>query len=483
MNFIRCSAYLLLFYSIFFSSLIAKETQTPIKHLVVLFPENSSFDHLFGTYPKALNPKGEPCFKAKPKTPAANVLSKGLLRHNTNLANPFRLDRSEVNRGNPAHHYKQLQIAYHAGLLDHFVQVNHGDISVMGYFDGNTVTALWNYAQHFSMNDNCFATTFGPSTCGAINLISGQTHGAIPAFLENEEETLIFDGTILNDLDPKFDKCSKGQTAELTGRNIGNLLNEKNITWGWFQGGFRDCEAEHHGFKDYVPHHEPFQFYASTANPQHLPPSSIQMIGHQDRANHQYDLIDFWAAADHHHLPSVSFLKPRAFQNGHPVNSHHLELQRILVRTINRLQRLPEWSEMAIIIIWDDGGGWYDHVMPPIINQSHIPPDALISPGNAGDVRPKFQGQLAYGPRLPCLIISPFAKVNYIDHTLIDQTSVIRFIEDNWCLGRIGGGSFDKFAGSILNMFDFKHPKAKPLFLDPMTGEPLRSCEHSSDKD
>lgn len=464
---------LIVFFTLAVSSLFAHETQTPIKHLVIIFPENVSFDHYFGTYPHALNPPKEPYFKGKPRTPAANVLSKGLLKHNTNLINPFRLDRSQATLGNPKHHYTDLQLLYHVGLLDQFIQVNKGDETVMGYFDGNTVTALWNYAQRFSMSDNCFCTTFGPSTIGAINLVSGQTHGAVPPFLEKGDETLVFDGTLLNDVDPEFDKCSAPPTVRLEGKNIGDLLNEKNITWGWFQGGFNDCNASHNGFKDYVPHHEPFQFYASTSNPEHLPPSSADKIGHQDQANHQYDLDDFWTALRSGNLPSVSFLKPAAYQNGHPVNSSPLELQTFLVKTINNLQRLPQWAEMAIIIAWDDSGGWYDHVMPPIINQSQIPQDAYVSPGNAGNVVPVNQGQFAYGPRIPFLILSPYAKKNYIDHGIIDQTSIIRFIEHNWKLGRIGGHSFDKFAGSILSMFDFKNPNFKPLFLHHRTGEPL----------
>lgn len=460
------------------------KTETPIKYLVVIYPENCSFDHFFGTYPFALNPPGEPFFKAKPNTPSINGLTDALLNHNTNLLQPFRLERTEIAQCAPKHHYTQLQQAAHAGLMDRYIQLNENCPIVMGYYDGNTVTALWNYAQRFAMSDNFHSTTFTPSTPGAINLISGQTHGATPPNLTVDEEIYTIKGTIINDPDPFFDKCSNPPIkVKLEGTNIGNLLNEKGITWGWFQGGFGNCDQKHEDatgrpIRDYIPHHEPFQYYADTSNPDHLPPSSPFLIGQQDQANHQYDLEDFWTAASIHHLPAVSYLKPAAYQDGHPEHSDPLSLQTFLVETINRLQKLPEWKQMAIIIAWDDAGGLYDHEMPPIINQSRTRADALVAPGNSGNPPPgSYQGRLAYGMRVPFLILSPFAKSNFVDHTLTDQTSILRFIEDNWSLGRIGNQSFDEYAGSLLNFFDFSKRKGKPLFLDPDTGLPIEAAK------
>lgn len=449
------------------------KTTTPVKYLVIIYPENASFDHFFGTYPHALNPKGQPKFKPKPFTPTVNGLSNALLTLNQNLTNPFRLDRSQAATCRPAHSYTLLQTAAHAGLLDHFEEVNPLCANVMGYFDGNTVTALWNYAQRFAMSDNFHSTTFTPSTPGHINLISGQTHGAIPTDLAPFTTA----GTLIDDADPAFDDCSEIATVALTGLNVGNLLNAKKITWGYFQGGFADCAQTHLGsegvyVKDYIPHHAPFQYYQSTSNPGHLPPSSIEMIGFQDQANHLYDLKDFWAAAKNHQIPAVSFLKPPAYQDGHPGYSDPLALQTFLVKTINILQQLPEWPYMAIFIAWDDSGGWYDHAMSPIINDSQTSYDNLVSPGNSGDRPPMggYQGRLGYGLRVPCLLISPFAKINYVDHTVTDQTSLLKFMEDNWHLGRIGDFSFDEQAGTLFNLFDFKNPHYKPLLLNSKTG-------------
>jgi phospholipase C len=464
-------------------------TTTPIKHVVVIFGENVSFDHYFGTYPHAKNPKGEPQFHAKPGTPEAAGLSESLLKDNPNKFNPERLDRSQALTDDMDHGYTDEQKAFDSGKMDKFVEYTSGgdDPSlVMDYYDGNTVTALWNYAQNFTMNDHSFGTNFGPSSPGAINLISGQTHGATA--YENDKETAsipneVVNGTMIGDPDPYFDKASNhsGATASMSGKNVGNMLNEKNITWGWFQGGFSDPKAKHkniggEAITDYNPHHEPFQYYKSTANPKHLPPSSTAMIGKTDQANHQYDLKNFWQATDSGHMPAVSFLKAANYQDGHAGYSDPLDEQHFIVKTLNHLQQLPEWKHTAVILAYDDSDGWYDHMMSPQVNGSNDPKyDALYGPGDAG--KPRLSDALdraGYGPRLPLLVISPYAKENYIDHTTTDQTSILRFIEDNWKLGRIGNGSFDTIANSLSNMFDFSHgPKNDKLFLDPKTGQPI----------
>jgi phospholipase C len=156
-------------------------TTYPISHVVVIFQENVSFDHYFATYPFALNPPGEPAFHALEGTPSVNGLSEGLLTNNPNLLQPQRIDRAHAATADQDHGYKAEQQAFDSGLMDKFVEFTGtppgGPSLVMDYFDGNTVTALWNYAQRFAMSDNSYNTTFGPSTPGALNLISGNTHG------------------------------------------------------------------------------------------------------------------------------------------------------------------------------------------------------------------------------------------------------------------------------------------------------------------
>jgi phospholipase C len=467
------------------------KTTTPIKHLVVIFQENVSFDHYFGTYPYAQNPAGEPKFTAKSDTPSVNGLSQYLLTNNPNLANPRRLDRSEALTCDQDHGYTAEQQAFDHGLMDKFVQYTSGGnckdpSTVMDYYDGNTVTGLWNYAQHFALSDNSYGTTFGPSTPGALNLVSGQTHGATPAAITGA----VANGTVIADPNPTFDACSSGTTVAMSGTNVGDLLNQKNIAWGWFQGGFKPsstangkivCGTSHTNIGgasivDYSPHHEPFQYYKSTANPNHLPPTSTAMIGKTDQANHQYDLTDFWAAANSNNLPAVSFLKAAEYQDGHAGYSDPLDEQHFLVNTINQLQKLSSWKDTAVIIAYDDSDGWYDHVMSPIVNtSSDAQNDALTDPGQCGVGKAgAYQDRCGYGPRLPLLVISPYAKQNFVDHSVTDQTSILRFVEDNWGLGRIGDSSFDAKAGSLNNMFNFSHKgRSSKLYLDPTTGEPV----------
>jgi phospholipase C len=147
---------------------------------------------------------------------------------------------------------------------------------------------------------------------------------------------------------------------------VGDLRNEKGITWGWFEGGFKPSSvvngkpvcatktARLDGVLEtaYSAHHEPFQYYASTSNRFHLPPTSVTMIGRTDQANHQYDLSNFWNAAYSGHLPAVSYLKATRAQDGHPSNSTPLDEQFFLVDTLNKLRSLPEWKDTAPFITW-----------------------------------------------------------------------------------------------------------------------------------
>src|SRR5262245_8613783 len=252
----------------------AAEPQAPtgrLKHLVVIFQENHSFDSYFATYPVAANPPGQPAFSPRPGTPSVNGLTETLLRHNPNPSNPFRNDPLHAFSCDQDHEYTAEQRARNGGLMNRFVRFaaqgptdprqfchrnsqGHWD-TAMGYFDGNTVTALWNYAQHFALSDNFFATTAGQSTRGALNLTAGDTFGVLcgpnediygdvppcggpAASVATPAPTSGILGTLNNDVDPYWDICSEPSTAALSGRNVGDLLTAAGVTWGWFQGGF-----------------------------------------------------------------------------------------------------------------------------------------------------------------------------------------------------------------------------------------------------
>ncbi len=571
-----------------------RSTTTPIKHLVVIFQENVSFDHYFGTYPKAANTSGQP-FRAARNTPRVNNLldtksaggTGNLLTNNPNKdaggnqVNPRRYDPANINdvlTCDQDHDYNDEQKAFDGGKMDKFVtSVGTGSgtsptgqpckaSDVMNYYDGNTVTGLWNYAQNFAMSDNSFGTTFGPSSPGAINLASGNT-GTVGKMINGADTNgdTVPDGkggnSLVSDAQPYYDDCSTRDAVSMTGKNIGDELNAAGLSWGWFQGGFRPttsfatatggtqptstftpdqfkgkfatppasdqglCNAVHpigpavggtggvtpgptnYGNKnDYIPHHEPFQYYASTANPHHLAPASLSSIGTDTQtftngvpqfntANHQYDMSDFDSlvgAISHgylspDHLPAVSFLKAPGYQDGHAGYSDPIDEQNFIVNEVNALENTPDWSSTAVVVAYDDSDGWYDHVYSGIHNTSNTsavpkppgPQDFLTGTGLCGDTtaHPPLAGQngrCGYGPRLPLLVISPWAKRNFVAHTLTDQSSIIRFVEDNWGLPRISG-SFDSIAGTLNNMFNF-HARSsdRKLFLNPTTGQPYR---------
>lgn len=517
-------------------------TRTPIRHLVVIFQENVSFDHYFATYPTALNPRGEPRFEARPGTPPVNnLVTAHLLRHNPNATNtangkdavePFRLDRAQAATADQDHAYTAEQLAYDHGKADLFPKYTERNETssphafsprglVMGYYDGNTVTALWNYAQHFALDDNAYTDTYGPSSPGALEVVAGQTNG-----MEMEKTTFgpyrldhysyyIDDGeggyTLINDVDPGGDVCSNPHNqVYMTSRNIGDLLDEAGITWGGFMGGFdldrknpngtSGCKRSTYSrvvaepVRDYRPHHNWFQYFHSTANPTHARPSSVSAIGRtyipgthkRDPANHEYGLHDFFAAVAAGNFPAVSYLKAPAYEDGHAGYSDPLDGQAFITRVVNFLEKQPAWRNTAVIVTWDDSDGWYDHAYAATTNPSFNPQaDQLDGPGRCGHGTPlvgvsgkPVNGRCGPGTRIPFLVISPWARRNYVSHSRISQASVVRFIEDNWLDGkRLGGGSFDATAGSIMSMFDFSGGGNDPrLFLDPATGQPSKSA-------
>jgi phospholipase C len=503
----------------------ALTTATPIKHLVVIFNENISFDHYFGTYPVALNPPGEPAFIAKPGTPTVNGYTKALLTQNPNLnpangagaTNPFRLDPSQAVTADQNHDYTPEQQAFDMGALDLFpayvgsagpppsgIPIVSTPGLNLGYYDGNTVTALWNYAQNFAMDDNSYSSNFGPSTVGAINMFSGQTNG-VTATLNGtgDEVSGGSDGslTVIGDPDPIGDVCSSPTRNQVTmgGKSIADLLKAAGVSYGSFLGGFNlsitnsngttGCARSSTGLSgttaDYVPHHSWPQYFRSAANPTHARPASMAEIGNNGPANHVYDLQDFMAVAQTGSIPAVSFIKMIAIQDGHAGYSNPLDEQTGVVTLVNTLMQQAFWKDTAVVILYDDSDGWYDHQMGPIVNQSTGPADALTGPNACGTAATSLPGlnpanlhalgRCGYGMRQPFMVISPFAKENYVDHSLTDQTSVIRFIEDNWLQEqRLGQGNFDAISTSILSMFDFNTTRSGMLLLNPSTGEPAK---------
>jgi len=494
------------------------KTATPIKHLVVIFDENVSFDHYFGTYPYAANTDGTK-FVAKPGTPKVNGLynkitkngpAGPLLTSNPNEYNPQRLTHAQALTCDQNHDYLPEQQAENGGKMNEFVQFTEQDDCsttgeyygppgiVMDYYDGNTVTGLWNYAQNYAMSDNNWDTTFGPSTEGAIDVSSGlssDSYAVTPAGTKTTDAGAITsDGTTYGDIDPYYDECSDSNHTSsnpegvMTGENIGDLLNTKHVTWGWFQGGFAPTSSNSGGavcgaqsdnidgsaLNEYTPHWNPFQFNATTANPAHLAPSSESAIGRTDQANHQYDLSDFSETLKDGNLPSVSYLKGTTEESGHPGESGPLDEQTFIVNTVNQIEQSKYWSSTAIVITYDDSDGWYDHQAPKLLNGSD---NSAIDTAmcEATPVRVgSGSGRCGYSQRLPMLVISPYTRDNYVSNNLTNTTSVVKFIEQNWLHGQTIPGSFDATSGSLDargGLLDFNtRPHFEPLILNPTTG-------------
>jgi phospholipase C len=583
------------------ASVAAHAQTTAIQHVIVLFQENESFDHYFGAYPSALNPASEQTyyneglgstFAPYPGTPTVNGLTPELLNNNPSLntagtahVNPTRLGPENAFTCSMNHNYGPEQEAEDSGFMDKSIKYTSSNSqgcmsdgsTVLSYFDGNTVTAMWNYAQNYALNDNSYGSTFGPSTPGALELTSGQTYGGLTHFGSGSSSsypaTTNSTVTDVGDFDPYLDNCGSDAGGTVTStttlemsngttnvnNNVGDLLNAAGVTWGWFQGGFGAttgasftnaqgqtvtapplsqgpqtfstsgltfvtpavCAEQRpkHQFPsgptagtyygadaapyvvpnpaapfvtgsdihsmgaDYVAHHEPFQFYASTRNPYHLPPSTYSAIGTTDQANHQYDVSYFFAALNGTGgatLPAVSFIKAPYAYNEHPSNSDPLSAQYWITQVVNQVMQSQYWQNTAIIIAYDDSDGWYDHQMAPIVSPSNVSGgstyDNIGGVGICGTpVSGTYPARCGHGPRLPLIVISPWANSNFVDHTLTDQSSILAFIEYNWSLGYIDGAtapsplvnaSFDRYAGTLLNMFNFSvTPNPIPLLL------------------
>jgi len=244
------------------------KTATPIKHVVVIFDENESFDHYFGTYPYATNTNGS-TFHAKPGTPTVNglytkITSSGptgpLLTKNPNGMEPQRLSPAEALTCDQNHGYTPEQQAFDNGKMDQFITYTQSASNcaagtneffqpglVLDYYDGNTVTALWNYAQNFAMSDNNYDTDFGPSTPGALNVISGNdgagyavsasaTDPATAAHVTDSSVGYVGGntanlGTIYGDLDPAYDECADNSRSSTDTNPVG-VMTGQNIVAG-----------------------------------------------------------------------------------------------------------------------------------------------------------------------------------------------------------------------------------------------------------
>lgn len=401
---------------LFFTSSIYANTVSPIKHIVVIYQENRSFDHYFGTYPKA------PGFLALPGTPAVNGIPTGSFNLDTKgkKVAPYLFGKTELVTPDPNHDYGAMIKSYNKGKMDKFFIQSEkhkkgSGRTAMGYYDYRTLAASWQYAQHFSLADNWFQPVFGPSTPGALYLIAAQSGNP------GDEIT----GDPLPAYGPTGG-VKRVRTDGLKYKNIGDVLSQNKIDWAWYQGGYRHgTDAD----DTYVAHHNPFQYfdrYEQGAYKKHIK-----------------DYSELEKNIKAKTLPAVVYVKAGEGEDEHPGQSSPI-WESFSVKTINLIMSSPYWKDTAIILTYDESGGYWDHVAPPQIEKSQRAPDGL-------------EGR---GPRIPALVISPYAKKNYVSHVLYDTTSILKFIEWNWKLPALNRR--DAAANNLLDMFDFKSPDFTP---------------------
>ncbi len=460
-----------------------------IEHIVVIYAENRSFDHLFGSFPGAegiaqasaeqktqLDIDGTPL----PHLPATYSGGKPLARFPTSgLPNgPFRIDAPPINGRmdevlpSPWHLYYQNREQIAGGKNNKFVALADVGAWVMGYFDGSKLK-VWKWAQEYTLADHFFMAAFGGSFLNHQWLICACTpvDSNAPATVKptlNEQGNLarkpgspksvidgpvqLFDGRatsdayLVNTSQPPYQPSGIAPAAgnldhadpahhpapPQTAKTIGDTLSAKSVSWAWYAGGWNEAltdgrrEAKEKRTVIYArsaespifqAHHQPFNYFSRFAP------------GTPDRAAHLKDEADFLAATDAGALPQVSFLKPAGRYSEHPSYTDLMSGDQHIDMILSRLKKSPQWPHMAVIITYDENGGFWDHVAPP-----------------RGD-------RWGPGSRIPTIIVSPFARKGYVDKTPYDTTSILKLITRRFGLEALPGVRAN--AGDLTGAFDF----------------------------
>lgn len=413
-----------------------------IEHIVVIYLENRSFDSLFGVFPDAdglanaqnaplqVDDNGQP-YKTLPAIRNGNksFLPANLENRSFNIA-PY----AKLNETHPdlTHRFFIHQMQLNGGRNDRFAQLSSAGGLVMGYYDLSG-TALWNYAKEFTLADNFFQAAFGGSFLNHQWLICACTpvFKDAPAELrqwKNDPATgrpindpgVTEDGYAVNTIQPHFPPFdpahSNNRLPVQYQATIGDRLSEKNISWAWYADGWDDAVAGRKTNDHFAYHHQPFVYYANYA------PDS------RARAEHLKDKNQLFADLKGN-FPQVAFFKPSGKKDQHPGHSSILDADREVKEVVDAIQGSTAWPNTAIVITYDEYGGFWDHVAPP-----------------EGD-------RWGPGTRIPAIIVSPFAKKGYVDHTLYDTTSILKLIENRFGLAPLSGR--DAKANGLEGAFEF----------------------------
>jgi phospholipase C len=416
-----------------------------INHVIIIYQENWSFDGLYGKFPGAngifnagetarqVDKDGKPYDTLPVPSNASGGGNEPSLPEGLDNG-PFDLSQyiaPDQKTWDLIHRFYQEQLQINGGKMDKFVAWSNAGALTMGYYDA-TNFPVGQFAQQYTLADNFFHAAFGGSFLNHIFLICAcvPVWPDAPADLVaklDDKGNLVKDGAVTSDgfavntlypsTTPRPENPDPKELLPLQGMpTIGDRLSEKGVSWAWFAAGWNDAV---NGKSDptFEYHHQPFLYFANYA------------VGTPGRAEHLKDMDDFRAALRNNALPAVSFIKPLGLFDEHPGYTDVMRGQNYIHDLIKLIQASPAWKDSAIILAYDENGGRWDHVAPP-----------------KGD-------RWGPGTRVPAIIISPFAKRHWVDHTQYDTTSILKFIETRWELAPLG--SRDAAANDLTNAFDF----------------------------
>jgi phospholipase C len=448
-------------------------THSPIKHTIILYQENISFDHYFGTYGHGVN--GIPAGAALSHTDGVQTWGPYAP---TQLSSVTQSRTCDVDHG----YVDMIKMANH-GAMDQFLQLgndktvtNPSSSSALTCpkFEtvaapGTGVTALansyytgtagdpnsplqnyWTLASQYTLADNFFQGVYAPSTPGAQWLVAATNNTP-------------------SDPNPIGDVCND-YPASINPQNIPNLGAEATAagtSWAWFQGGFGTCTPT--AVNGYNPHHDPFQYFSSTADLTHADAFDPN-LNYPQANRHQRDLSVLYAALAGSPisgqsivptLPAISWVKAPQLEDGHPGYSGPALEDAFVGDLVARLKTSSYWKDTALMIAFDETGGWWDHVAPPDLGgpfATWVNGQPNLSGCQYPDIPGAPCGEAGLGPRMPVLVISRFAREGFVDHDLLNTASLDRWVEWNHRLPALGvWGNRDATAGNLAGAFVFGH--------------------------
>jgi len=407
-----------------------------VNHLVVIFLENRSFDNLYGQFAGADGL--DAAAHAAPQADANGTLYTTLPQANgspfpTTLPNaPFDMSPytpPTVPTRDLVHRFYQEQMQINGGKMDRFVAVSDAKGQVLGHYRTDDLPVAQE-AKQYTLCDRFFHSAFGGSFFNHFFLVAtappvfpNATRGV--AVLDStgrmvKDGFITPDGYVINtaftiNTPHPANAPRENLVPNQTMPNIGDRMTEGNVSWAWYSEGWDDALAGHPD-SAFQFHHQPFAYFANYAD------------GTQAKKDHLKDEKEFFAAAAAGTLPQVSFVKPMDMHNEHAGEVDIMSGERHVIELINAVRNGPNWKDAAIIIAYDENGGWWDHVAPPVIDR--------------------------WGPgtRIPAIVISPFAKKGYIDHTQYETASILATIEKRWGVKPVG--TRDAHATNMGNAFE-----------------------------